>query len=167
LRRREVRHGHAFGLIAGNGTMKRTECSSVVTQMLLFRSFWMTGFDGADHMEKVDATDGSQYWWRVEADYRAVRDAGIACVRESIDWRRASRGDGFDFSTVALRANCARRAGLQIVWTLCHAGGPGDLDVRSSAFVDRFVAFAYGRALRDVQARIGPLLADPQRGRAP
>jgi UDP-galactopyranose mutase len=147
--------------------MKRTECSSVVTQMLLFRSFWMTGFDGADHMEKVDATDGSQYWWRVEADYRAVRDAGIACVRESIDWRRASRGDGFDFSTVALRANCARRAGLQIVWTLCHAGGPGDLDVRSSAFVDRFVAFAYGWALRDVQARIGPLLADPQRGRAP
>ena len=82
-------------------------------RMPLFRSFWMTGFDGADHMSgaaSLDAADASQYRRRVDADYRAVRDAGIACVRESIDWRRVSRGERLDFSTVTVRAECARAA---------------------------------------------------------
>jgi UDP-galactopyranose mutase len=116
----------------------------------LFRSFWMAGFDGAEHAGAMrlplHADDLSQYRRRVEADYRAVCDAGIACVRESIDWRRVSRGGRFDFTRVAVRTECARRAGLQIAWTLCHAGGPDDVDVCSQSFVDRFRAFAKAAA---------------------
>ena len=112
-----------------------------------FRSFWMTAFDSADHARGLrEALDLLQYRRRVEADYRAVRDAGIACVRESIDWRRAARDDRFDFTTVALRAECARRVDLQIVWTLCNAGAPEGIDVCSGAFVDRFRAFAKAAA---------------------
>jgi UDP-galactopyranose mutase len=172
LRRHEAATHVAFDTRARIGTMR-----NMGERLPLFRSFWMTGFDGADHMSvagppqdakrpprgsaavqpqarwehishvaALDAADASQYRRRVEADYHAVRDAGIACVRESIDWRRVSRGDRFDFSTVAVRAECARRAGLQIAWTLCNGGAPDGIDMRSGAFVDRFAIFARAAA---------------------
>lgn len=127
------------------------------------RSFWMAGFDSVDHLGgMLDAhgpLDVTRYRQRVEADYRAVRDAGIECVRESIGWRRAARAGGFDFETVMVRAECARRAGLQVVWTLCHAGWPDDIDVCSPAFVDSFrrYATAIARALVRGRGDEGPI----------
>jgi UDP-galactopyranose mutase len=110
------------------------------------RSFWMVGFDGTDHLggarELHGVLDASRYRARVESDYRAARDAGIACVRESIGWRRIARTAAFDFETVAIRAECARGAGLQVVWTLCDGGWPDDVDVCASAFVEQFRRYA-------------------------
>lgn len=111
----------------------------------MFRSFWMTGFDGTDHVSGPGAAreaDATRYRQRIDADYRAARDAGIACVRESVGWRSAARDGAFDFETVGVRADCARRAGLQVVWTLCHAGWPDDIDVCTTAFVERFRRYA-------------------------
>src|SRR5689334_16931379 len=72
----------------------------------ILRSFWMTGFDGAGHLAGVpttrDAIDTAAYRQRVDADYAAAREAGIACVLEAIDWRRAERADAYDFETLRI-----------------------------------------------------------------
>lgn len=116
----------------------------------MLRSFWMAGFDGTDHLDGLRLAqaphDAPAYRHRVEADYRNVRDAGIECVRENIDWRRSERGGAFDFEAVTLRAQYAQRAGLQVVWTLCHAGWPDDVDVCGVDFVERFRRFAKAAA---------------------
>jgi len=117
----------------------------------MFRSFWMAGFDGTDHLDGLRTAqaghDGTAYRRRVEADYAAVRAAGVQCIRESVGWRSSARGDAFDFESVILRAQCARDAGLQIVWTFCHAGWPDDIDIATAGFVERFHHFA-GAAAR-------------------
>jgi len=55
----------------------------------LLRSFCLTAFEGAEHLAVVrttrDAIDVTAYAWRVDADYAAACEAGIACVRETID----------------------------------------------------------------------------------
>jgi hypothetical protein len=119
----------------------------------LFRSFWLAGFAAADHLPGLrniaGALDVHEYRARVEADYATAAEAGIACVHESIGWRRVARCGEFDFETVTLRADAARRAGLQVVWTLCHDGWPDDVDIGSVEFVDRFreLATAVARLL--------------------
>ena len=49
----------------------------------------LTAFEGAEHLPVVrttrDAIDVTAYAWRVDADYAAACEAGIACVRETID----------------------------------------------------------------------------------
>jgi hypothetical protein len=126
----------------------------------LFRSFWLAGFDAADHLPGMrSAADGfaiDYYRARVGADYDMAAEAGIRCVRESIGWRRIARRGGFDFETVVLRAESARRAGLQVVWTLCHDGWPDDVDVCSDEFVDRF------RELASAAARVLAPSAGPE-----
>lgn len=126
----------------------RTARRGARTPML--RSFWMAGFDGTDHLDGLrtsrEMPDAAAYRRRVEADYRGVRDAGILCVRESISWRSADHGEGFDFASAIQRAQCAQAAGLQVVWTLCHAGWPEDLDFVAPAFVDRFRRYAKAAA---------------------
>lgn len=116
----------------------------------LFRSFWLAGFDASDHLPGIrsaaDAFDVAEYTSRIDADYAVVAEAGIACVRESIGWRRVARGRDFDFATVLLRAERAHRAGLQVVWTLCHDGWPDDVDICSDEFVARFRALATASA---------------------
>jgi hypothetical protein len=118
----------------------------------LFRSFWIARFDAADHLPGIrnaGSLDVDEYRARVEADYATAVEAGIACVHESIGWRRVARGGDFDFETVTLRADAAQRAGLQVVWTLCHDGWPDDVDIGSDEFVDRFreLATALARLL--------------------
>lgn len=116
----------------------------------LLRSFWIAGFDGTDHRDGLRPGHGADaYRQRVETDYRRVREAGVECVRESIDWRRAARGADWDFAPETLRAQCARRAGVQVLWTLCHAGWPDGLDIVSPGFIECFRSFgkAAARAL--------------------
>jgi hypothetical protein len=127
-------------------------------QRALFRSFWLASFAAADHLPGMrlggrDTFDPAEYRARVDADYAIVRDAGIECVRESVGWRRIG-STALDFSTVVLREECAKRHGLQIVWTLCRDGWPEGVDVCSEAFVD---------ALRELARKAARVLA-PYRG---
>jgi hypothetical protein len=181
----------------------------------------MTGFDGAGHLAGVpttrDAIDIAAYGRCVDADYAAAREAGIACVREAIDWRCAERADAYDFATLRIRIAIARQAGVQIAWTLCHSSWPDETSAGGSAravwmrdfgrelgealesgipvigarlcrVAERpawedprlwrarrlwdallrsdtspVVDSAYAQALRDVQARVDPLLAPANR----
>jgi UDP-galactopyranose mutase len=119
----------------------------------------MTGFDGAGHLAGVpttrDAIDIAAYGRCVDADDAAAREAGIACVREAIDWRCAERADAYDFATLRIRIAIARQAGVQIAWTLCHSSWPDDVDFASPATIERF-ARAAAVAIADADGAHAP-----------
>lgn len=112
----------------------------------VFASFWMGGYDGADHVSGADGIvsmcDITQHHMLAAADYARLADFGIRTVRESVGWCVVDRPGGFNYACVETRARAAQAEGLQVVWTLCHYGWPGDLDVLSPAFVDRFARYA-------------------------
>ncbi|MBB3192706.1 hypothetical protein [Roseateles terrae] len=112
-----------------------------------FSSFWMGGFEGADHVngrgEHLDMVRATGHADRLDQDYRRARLLGIRTVRESIGWRLTEVADGqFDFSRAIAMAKAAQRQGVQILWTLMHYGVPPGLTLLDDALVPRFARFA-------------------------
>ncbi|KQW43263.1 MULTISPECIES: hypothetical protein [unclassified Roseateles] len=110
-------------------------------------SFWMGGFEGADHVngvgEALDMVAATGHDRRLDADYRAARRLGLRCLRESIGWRLTERADGsFDLNRAVRMAEAARRQGVHILWTLMHYGVPPDLTLLDDALIPRFARFA-------------------------
>jgi UDP-galactopyranose mutase len=120
------------------------------------RSFWMGGFEGADHLDAqcrpLDMAHAHGHVDQLDEDYARAADLGILTVRESIGWRLCETAPGvFDLSRALRMARCARRRGMQILWTLMHYGTPPDVSLMDDALIDRFAAFAaaVARALAD------------------
>ncbi len=127
-----------------------------------FRSFWMAGFEGADHVNSqgraLDMVAASGHELRLDADYAALARLGIRSVRESVGWRLSERASAdvrpgsrrFDFSRSLRAADAAGMHGLQILWSLMHYGTPADVSLLDDAFCERFADFAAvaARALR-------------------
>jgi len=117
----------------------------------LLQSFWMAGYEGADHRNgsgtALSLLSATAHDRRAEEDYRAASELGLRSVRESLGWRNATRDGDLDLSGCLLRAEAARRAGIQILWTLCHYGWPDGIDPFSSEFVHAFRGFARTAAL--------------------
>lgn len=112
-----------------------------------FCSFWMGGYEGADHINEagdtLDMVGVTGHDRLVRGDYAAARRLGLRCVRESVGWRLSERGPGrWDFSRARRMARAARREGLQVLWTLMHYGLPSDLSLRDDRFIPRFARFA-------------------------
>lgn len=112
-----------------------------------FRSFWMGGYEGADHInghgDALDLVRATGHDRRLDLDYRGARRLGLRCVRESIGWRLTERApDEWDFSRAIRMAQAARRNGLQVLWTLMHYGIPRDLSLLDDALIPRFARFA-------------------------
>jgi beta-glucosidase/6-phospho-beta-glucosidase/beta-galactosidase len=77
------------------------------------------------------------------ADYQRLRAQGIHTARDGVRWHLIERRAGFyDFSSLLPMVRAARQTGIQVVWDLCHYGWPDNLDIFSSAFVERFARFA-------------------------
>ena len=122
-----------------------------------YRSFWMGGFEGADHVNgrgvALDMVQASGHADHLDGDYRRMAALGLRTVRESMGWRLCEPGGGvggahrFDFARVQRFAAAAGAHGLQIAWTLMHYGMPRDLDVFGPDFAKRFAEFA-GAAAR-------------------
>jgi beta-glucosidase/6-phospho-beta-glucosidase/beta-galactosidase len=89
-------------------------------------------------------------------DYAMLRDAGIRSARDGVRWHLIDRGSKYDFCSVAPMAGGAERAGVQVIWDLCHYGWPDDVDVLRPAFVDRFAKFcgAIARFFRERSDRV-------------
>ncbi len=128
-----------------------------------FRSFWMAGFEGADHVNShgraLDMVAASGHDIRLDADYAGLARLGIRTVRESVGWRLSERPAAsgrqwswrrFDFSRSLRAADAAGVHGLQILWSLMHYGTPADVSLLDDAFCERFADFAAAaaRALR-------------------
>jgi UDP-galactopyranose mutase len=126
-----------------------------------FRSFWMGGFEGADHVNgqgvPLDMVRSTGHLLLLDEDYRQAAVRGICTIRESIGWRLAEPAPGrFDLQRAKRCARTARKHGLQVLWTLMHYGVPDDLSLFDDRLVERFAAFA-----RAVALAIGPLSDDP------
>ena len=116
----------------------------------LFRSFWMAGYEGADHVNgagtAIDMDVLTQHERQAHRDYERLREFGISTVRESIGWRLVERDGRFDFSPLQHRIQAARSCEIQILWTLCHFGWPSDADVFSDDWIGRFTRFCEAAA---------------------
>ncbi|MFT3859572.1 MAG: hypothetical protein QM742_19405 [Aquabacterium sp.] len=111
-----------------------------------YRSFWMGGFEGADHLNAkatpLDMVDLTGHVQHLETDYARLAAWGLHTVRESIGWRLSEQDGDFDFSRAVRTAEAARRHGIQILWTLMHYGTPPDVSMLDDAFCERFARFA-------------------------
>ena len=124
-----------------------------------FASFWMGGFEGADHINgsgvQQDMAHSSGHVERLDEDFAGAAALGLGSVRESIGWRLAEPAPGcFDLARVERIARSAQRNRLQVVWSLMHYGTPDDVSLFDDALIPRFVAFAEA-----VARRVGPLSA--------
>lgn len=112
-----------------------------------FRSFWMGGFEGADHLnglqQPLDMAAANGHLQQLDEDYAAAAALGMRTVRESIGWRLCEPEAGrFDFSRVIRVAEAARRHGVQVLWTLMHYGTPPGVDLFDDGIIERLPAFA-------------------------
>lgn len=130
-----------------NAQLPEAEPVSTMTDAALFPSFWLGGYEGADHVngagELLDLVAASGHHLRLDEDYRAARRLGLRCLRESIGWRLTEREDGtMDFTRAVCMAEAAARQRVQILWTLMHYGLPADLTLFDDALIPRFARFA-------------------------
>ena len=110
----------------------------------------MAGYEGADHIngagDPLSMCDLTQHRVQAGSDYSRLVDFNLRTVRESAGWRLIDRRGKYDFAPLRGRAHAARAQGLQVIWTLCQYGWPSDIDVFSSAFVERFARYARAAA---------------------
>jgi UDP-galactopyranose mutase len=111
----------------------------------LFRSFWSAGFEGACHInrqgKRLDMLASTQHDRQALQDYQLLRGAGILTARDGVRWHRIERAGTFNFSSFTPMLEASRRAGIQVIWNLCHYGWPEDVDVLAPSFVDRFARY--------------------------
>lgn len=112
-----------------------------------FRSFWMGGFEGADHINgdgvMLDMNRSCGHVDRLAEDYQQAAARGLLTVRESIGWRLAEPAPGrYDFARLRRCAAAARANDMQVLWTLMHYGTPPDVSLLDDALIPRFAQFA-------------------------
>lgn len=139
------------------------------TARLALQSFWMGGFEGADHINchgaALDMNALSGHVELLDEDHRRVAALGLGGVRESAGWRicaaAARPGMRYDFERLQRVATTAERQGIQVLWTLMHYGIPDDLQLTAHDFVDRFAEFAALAAREIRRIRGAPSIYTP------
>ena len=119
----------------------------MTTEANPFDSFWMGGFEGADHINgerrALDIASECGHVAQLEDDHRRAAELGIRTVRESIGWRLAEPEPGrYDLARATRIARSARAHGLQVVWSLMHYGTPADVSLLDDRMIGRFGRFA-------------------------
>jgi beta-glucosidase/6-phospho-beta-glucosidase/beta-galactosidase len=113
--------------------------------MKLFRSFFMGGYECADHInrngDRVNLLTETEHDKRAADDYALLSATGIRTVREGICWSSVEKKPWYyDFREVGERIRAANDQGIQQVWDLCHFGYPDDLMPTHPKFAVRFAA---------------------------
>lgn len=111
--------------------------------MALFNTFFMGGFECADHInrsgERINLLKETQHDLRFYDDYQALSSIGIKTVREGICWSAVETSPGvFDFSEILSRMRGAEKLGIQIIWDLIHFGYPDGIYPTHPFFCQRF-----------------------------
>ncbi len=117
----------------------------------LFESFFIGGFEASSHRrpdhKQLDLIEGTRHFEYVAEDYRLLASVGIRTVRDGLRWHLIERAPHqYDWHSFLPMVRAARECSMQVIWDLCHWGLPHDIDIFSSAFVDRFAAFARAAA---------------------
>jgi UDP-galactopyranose mutase len=117
-------------------------------QKRLFRSFWMGGYEGADHVNSrgipLNINEWNGHSLHTSQDYSRLAAMGIRTIRESIGWRASTDNYGkVDLTNLRHRAQLAQAHNLQVIWTIHHYGLPPGVDFFSKDFADRFADFCF------------------------
>jgi beta-glucosidase/6-phospho-beta-glucosidase/beta-galactosidase len=132
----------------------------VMAQASRFRSFWMAGFEGADHIDvhgnPLDMSACTGHAQLLDDDYERAVGMGLRTVRESVGWRVCSplTWRAVDFTRMLRAADAAVNHGVQVIWTLMHYGTPPDVKLTDPDFASRFADFA-GAAARRLRRHTG------------
>lgn len=126
--------------------------SDAMEGTLKLRSFAMGGFEGAtmvlDTGRRVDVISGSHHDTEAETDYRLLAGLGVQTVRDALRWHCIERNAGrYEWSSALPMVRAAAKAGVEVIWDLCHFGLPDGVDPWSPALPERFAAFARAAAL--------------------
>jgi hypothetical protein len=108
-----------------------------------FESFWMGGFECADHLSafgnRVDLLRTTGHIQLLDQDYKNLEIFGIKTVREGIRWSKVERKPySYDWSVVTKMMHAAKKHGIQQVWDICHFGFADDLFPFHPKFANRF-----------------------------
>jgi len=108
-----------------------------------FKTFLMGGFECADHLNafgnRVDMTKLTGHDYRLDEDYKNLRQLNIATVREGIRWSKVEYAPyQYDWSSVDKMMEAAQENGIQIIWDICHFGFPDDITPLHPMFARRF-----------------------------
>ncbi len=117
----------------------------------LFDSFFMGGFDCATHRRRdgrrLDLTAATHHDVNTAADYRMLGEHGIRTVRDGLRWHLIEIAPGcYDWSSFLPMLRAAQQTRTQVIWDLAHWGWLDDIDIWTSAFIDRFARFARAAA---------------------
>jgi beta-glucosidase/6-phospho-beta-glucosidase/beta-galactosidase len=112
----------------------------------LFDSWMLGGFECSSQRRadgrRLDLLSATRHDVLAEGDYRALASVGIHTVRDGVRWHLIAQGGAFDWSSFAPMVGAAARAGVRVIWDLCHYGVPDHVDVWSPDFPARFAGFA-------------------------
>ena len=113
----------------------------------LFRSVVLGGFECSTHRlrsgKRLDLIRSTRHDELARSDYLLLQRYGILTARDGLRWHIIERTPrAYDFSSATQMFVAAKETGMQVIWDLWHYGWPDDIDIFSSEFVDRFVAFA-------------------------
>lgn len=117
----------------------------------LLASWLMGGFEAAtmvfDDGRRVDAIDAVGHDRFAYEDYMLLREHGVLTIRDSLRWHLIEKQPYvYDWSSFLPMLDASRKAGVQVIWDLCHFGFPMDVDPWSTQFVNRFAAFSHEAA---------------------
>src|SRR5829696_2061750 len=112
-----------------------------------FKSFLMGGFECSTHKERngrrLDLISSTRHDQFAEQDYARLADVGIRTCRDGLRWHIIEKEPfRYDFSSVARQVKASHSTGVQVMWDYFHYGYPDDIDIFSSAFLERFAAFS-------------------------
>jgi beta-glucosidase/6-phospho-beta-glucosidase/beta-galactosidase len=119
----------------------------------LFSTFFSGGFECSSHRlntgKRLDLVAATGHDLHAAADYRRLRQEGMASAREGIRWHLIEKRAGhYDFSSVIPVIKAAEENDVQVIWDICHYGYPDDIDIYKPEFVRRFTRLA--RAFTDL-----------------
>ena len=148
-------------------TWKNVQSAKATAPSLaLSRSFWVVGYEGADHINslgqtlELNTTNG--HWTQLSNDHSRLSAVGILTIRESIGWRASTTAcNQIDLTSLRPRAEIAQAHGFPVTWTIHHYGPRRDADFFAPDFSERFVDFCakVSQASRGVSD--GPAIYQP------
>lgn len=125
----------------------------------------MAGFECATGFNKrgewIDQIAATCHDTQIDEDYRMLRHVGIMAAREGVRWPLVEKGFRYDFSSVDIILNAARKHKIEIVYDLFHFGYPPGLDIFTSEFPIRFADYCSAVARRVVSGSEGPWYFTP------
>src|SRR5690242_2456590 len=139
--------------------LENTEFSRETADSLVFKSFWIGGFECSTHRlprrkamgnfagQRLDLIASTRHDEFALQDYQRLQQVGIRTARDGVRWHLIEKSPfRYEFSSLVPMLRAARETQTQVIWDLLHYGWPDGLNVWSAAFVQRFARFGLATA---------------------